>query len=85
MAVCIGNGNGTATVVKVVGLEAALFLFTDQPSAVNVLGGNTVRCLLQQSAQLSIGVIHVGGIIFPAQIADSDILCVISIRLLCMK
>ena len=76
----IGNGNGTASAVEMVGLELVVHFLANQTSAVDILGGYTVCGLAKEPAESAVGVIGVGGIftVF-AKIADPYILGVIGV------
>ena len=60
-----------------ISLKGVTNLFTDQSSAVDVLGGYTVSGLAKQFAELAVGIVGVGGILILAKIANPHVLGVV--------
>ena len=79
IAAGIGDGNGAASAVKVVGLEGTAYLFANQTSAVDILGCNATSCFHKKLAQLGIGVVSIGRVLALAKIANSYVLCVVGV------
>ena len=64
-----------------VGFERVAYFLADQTSAVNVLGGDTVRRLAEKRTELTIRVVGVGRVLALAKVANTNVLGVTLPRL----
>ena len=76
---CIGQGNGTAPIVEVIGAVHRAYFFTDQAQTVDILGYFIAEALHQQLTQPGMGVIGIGGFHRIPHCPDPKILRIISI------
>ena len=81
VAAGIGDGNGATSAIEVVSLECAANLFTDQTSAVDILGSGVVCGFGEQFTKSAVGIVGIGGILSRAKVADSHILGIVGVSM----
>ena len=81
----IGDGNGTASAVEVIGLERAVYFLTDKSLTVYILCSDTTRCLAKRHIEFGVGVVGIGRIFLCAKVADSHILGVIGVGMTAVR